>query len=94
MSKVPSDARTTPATYAIPEKAHFNLVQIAFFVRLMAHLTENGTNASIPNARLAPDAMGWCFANLSKEMDAIVDAIHYSGDMQRSQTKSVRARVN
>ncbi|KGQ20385.1 hypothetical protein LF41_922 [Lysobacter dokdonensis DS-58] len=77
-------------------------MQIAYFIRLMAHLTESGTPASVQNARLAPDAIGWCFANLSKEMDAVMSTIQFASsaptdntvDRAASRPKQQRACAN
>lgn len=79
-----SKSTAAPTVYAIPEQAHFALVQINYFLRLMAYLTETGTKASSHDARLRPDSLGWCFSGLAKEIDAIVGAIHYSDDIARS----------
>ena len=75
MSKVLNDPRTSTAVFGLPEPAHFSLVQIAYFMRLMAQLTKPGTNASDYEAILRPNALGWCFSSLSKELDAILGAI-------------------
>ncbi|MUV15195.1 XAC0095 family protein [Noviluteimonas gilva] len=75
MSNVLKDPRTSTAVFGIPEPAHFSLVQIAYFMRLMAQLTKPGSNASDYEAILRPNSLGWCFSSLSKELDAILGAI-------------------
>lgn len=72
---------STSTVFALPEQARFSLVQVAFFVRLMAQITQPGTSASIHKPRIAPDAFGWCFANLSKEIDTILDSTFFSHDL-------------
>jgi hypothetical protein len=84
MSKDLHDPRTSTAVLSIPEPAHFSLVQIAYFVRLMAHLTEPGTNASNYDAILRPNSLGWYFSNLSRELDAIIDATYLAGEGPKS----------
>ncbi len=92
MSKVVNDPRTSTAVLAIPEPAHFSLVQIAYFVRLMAHLTQPGGSASDHDARLRPSALGWCFSNLSKELDAIIEATYLADDAAKQPGKSAASR--
>jgi hypothetical protein len=75
MSKALKDPRTSTAVFGLPEPAHFSLVQIAYFMRLMAQLTEPGTNASNYEAILRPNSLGWCFSSLSKELDSILGSI-------------------
>lgn len=73
MSKV-ADARPAPTVYTIPEQAHIALVEMAYFLRMMAYLTEPGSKASDYEAQLRPTALSWCFSNLSKEIDTILGA--------------------
>ena len=84
MSKV-ADARPAPTVYTIPEQAHIALVEMAYFLRMMAHLTEPGSNASNHDAQLRPTALSWCFSSLSKEIDTILGSTHFSNSVTSSQ---------
>ena len=74
-----------PAVYALPEHAHLELIQLRDHLRLMAQLTECGSNASRHDARLRPDALAWWFTRLARDVDGIVDATYWS-----AQTGGVR----
>jgi hypothetical protein len=87
MSKV-ADARPAPTVYEIPEQAHIALVEMAYFLRMMAHLTEPGSNASKRDAQLRPTALSWCFSSLSKEIDTILGATHCSDAIANSSRSS------
>ena len=84
MSKALKDPRTSTAVFGLPEPAHFSLVQIAYFMRLMSQLTEPGTNASNYEVILRPNSLGWCFSSLSKELDAILGAVSHSPGITNS----------
>ncbi len=93
MSKV-ADARPAPTVIAIPEEAHFSLVQVAYFLHLMKQLTEPGTNASNYEAHLRPSALSWCFSSLSKEIDAIIGATYFSEDVPNGpREKAVKKKL-
>ena len=67
-----------PAVYALPEHAHLELIQLRDHLRLMAQLTECGSNASRHDARLRPDALAWWFTRLARDVGGIVDATYWS----------------
>ena len=73
-----------PTVYALPEHAHVELIQLRDHLRLMAQLTEVGSNASRHDARLRPDALVWWFSRLSKDIDDIVGATYWSGEVAES----------
>lgn len=83
MSKV-DDTRPAPTVYTIPEQAHIALVEMAYFLRMMAHLTEPGSNASGRDAQLRPTALSWCFSSLSREIDTILGASYFSNSVTRT----------
>ena len=60
--------------YALPEAAHLKLVQLCEHLRLMVQLTALGSPASDPDARLRPDALGWWFSRLERDLDEIISA--------------------
>ena len=91
MSKV-ADTRPAPTVLAIPEHAHFSLVQVAYFLRLMANLTEPGTNASNYEAQLRPSALSWCFSSLSKEIDAFLCATYPSDEIDTGRREKTTKR--
>ena len=94
MSKATNTPNTTPAVFAIPEHAHLSLVQVKFFLSMMARLTEPGTNASRHDAQLRPDSLAWCFSSLSKEIDAIVGATYYSNEVAEGAEARKKRKTN
>ena len=95
MSKA-ADARPAPSVFTIPEQAHLSLVEMACFLRMMAHLTEPGSRASDHDARLRPTALSWCFSSLSKEIDAVIGATYVSTaakSVNNSVTRGSKKRV-
>jgi hypothetical protein len=94
MSKATNATHARPTVYAIPEHAHLALVQVKFFLSMMARLTEPGTNASRHDAQLRPDSLAWCFSSLSKEIDAIVGATYYSNEVAGMAEARNRRRTN
>ncbi|MUV14572.1 XAC0095 family protein [Noviluteimonas gilva] len=90
MSKV-DDTRPAPTVYTIPEQAHIALVEMAYFLRMMAHLTEPGSKASDYEAKLRPTALSWCFSSLSKEIDTILGAT-YCAEEPAKASRSAKAR--
>lgn len=81
MSDVSKAQSATPAVYALPEHAHLELIQLRDHLRLMAQLTECGTNASRHDARLRPDALAWWFSRLSRDISGVVDATYWSNEV-------------
>jgi hypothetical protein len=69
-----------PAVFVITEQAHLELIQIRDHLRLLAFLTDTGSNASRHDALLRPDALAWWFSRLSRDIDQIVDAAEWSSD--------------
>ena len=60
--------------FFLPAAAHLSLIQMRDHLRLLARLTDTGTVASDLAARVAPDAMAWCFAHLARDLDAVIGA--------------------
>jgi len=81
MQDVPNAHPAAPAVYALPEHAHVELIQLRDHLRLMAQLTECGSNASRHDARLRPDALAWWFSRLSRDISCIVDATYWSNEV-------------
>lgn len=94
MSKATNTPHATPAVFAIPEHAHLALVQVKFFLSMMARLTEPGTNASRHDSQLRPDSLAWCFSSLSKEIDAIVGATYYSNEVAEAAEARKKRRTS
>jgi hypothetical protein len=67
-----------PTVYVLPEQAHLALVQMRDHLRLLARLTETGTEASCHDNILRPDAMAWCFSRLARDLDDIVGVAYWS----------------
>jgi hypothetical protein len=88
MSAKPKAQPATPAVYALPEHAHLELIQLRDHLRLMAQLTECGSNASRHDARLRPDALAWWFTRLARDVAGIVDATYWSSDVASGATSS------
>ncbi|MCC8363844.1 hypothetical protein LK996_12245 [Lysobacter sp. A6] len=84
MSEAPSAQTHAPTVYALPEHAHVELIQLRDHLRLMAQLTECGSNASRHDARLRPDALAWWFSRLSRDISAVVDATYFSSEVASS----------
>ena len=78
------DATRAPTVFALPEESHAELVKLCGHLRLMAQLTAAGGNASMPDQRLGPDAMAWCFSRLAKEVESIIEAAWYSAELVNS----------
>ena len=81
MSATTDTPRRTFTVFAIPEEAHFTLLQIGNHARLMAELTAPGTQASKHDARLRPDALSWNFSRMAKELDDIIAVSYFSTEL-------------
>jgi len=81
MSATPDTPRRPFTVFAIPEEAHFSLLQIGNHARLMAELTAPGTQASKHDARLRPDALAWNFSRMAKEIDDILSVSYFSTEL-------------
>ena len=80
----PGAPHPAPTVYALPEHAHVELIQLRDHLRLMAQLTEVGSNASRHDARLRPDALAWWFSRLSRDIDAVVNATYWVKEVAES----------
>jgi len=67
-------AKPASPAVIIPQAAHLSLIQMRDHLRLLARLTDTGTVASALDARVAPDAMAWCFSRLARDLDAVIGA--------------------
>lgn len=63
----------SPTVFALPEHAHDELVDVRNQLRLLARLT---VSVTATRAR-------WCFARLSRDLDAVLDATHAPDDAAR-----------
>ncbi len=90
MSLVTDAPLRAPTVYALPEAAHLQLVQMCEHLRLMAQLTELGSNASNPDARLRPDALGWWFSRLERDIDEIISASSVCVELANAHAASCR----
>ena len=52
--------------------------EFAIVLRLLARLTDTGTEASCHDNVLRPDAMAWCFSRLARDLDDIVGVTYWS----------------
>ena len=94
MRNASSEQRPAPVVYALPEKAHLELVEIHEHLRLLARLTEPGTAASDHDNLLRPTAMAWWFKRLRRDVRRILNSTHFSSELQRqheAQTSSHRS---
>ena len=66
-----------PTVLVVPDSAQLSLIQLRDHLRLLCQLTETGTVASDHDNLLHPDALTWWFSRLARDLDEIVDAIHY-----------------
>ena len=80
MSIVPCVQAPAPTVYVISEQAHLELIQLRDHLRLMAKLTQPGSNASRHDVLLHPHALAWWFSRMSKDVDDIVDAAFWSAE--------------
>ena len=84
-----------PTVYVLPEQAHLALVQMRDHLRLLARLTDTGTEASRHDAVLRPDAMAWCFSRLARDLDDIVGVTYWSeAAAEDAARKGKRVRAN
>ena len=86
MSIVPCVQAPAPTVYVITEQAHLELIQLRDHLRLMAKLTQPGSNASRHDVLLHPHALAWWFSRMSKDVDDIVDAAFWSAAANRDAT--------
>jgi hypothetical protein len=77
MQNVPQANDPTPTVFVLPEQARVDLIQMRNHLRLLALLTEVGSQASRHDALMRPDTLGWWFSRLSKDIDEIVDATYW-----------------
>jgi hypothetical protein len=76
MQQVSCAAPCAPAVYALPEKAHFRLIQMRNHLRLLASLTETGTTSR--HAQVNPEAFAWWFSRLARDIDGVIDAAYWT----------------
>ena len=75
-----------PAMYALPEKAHLELVEMHEHLRLLERLAEPGTAASNCDNVLHPHAMSWWFKRLRRDVARVLKATHFSPELNSRET--------
>ncbi|MUV15338.1 XAC0095 family protein [Noviluteimonas gilva] len=68
----------------VSETAKFDLIRLREHLRLLSKLTDTGTAASGYDQLLHPDALGWWFSRIARDLDEIVEEIHYCPDIDRA----------
>ena len=66
------------ANFILPEPAHFSLVQLRDYARLMARITEQGSHTSILHPDVRADAFSLSYAHIAQDLDAVLDAASYA----------------
>ena len=72
MKDVPRVRQHAPVMYALPEKAHLELVEMHEHLGLLERLAEPGTAASNCNTVLHPHAMSWWFKRLRRDIARVL----------------------
>ncbi|MUV13488.1 XAC0095 family protein [Noviluteimonas gilva] len=88
MSLATAAPQRAPTVYALPESAHIELVQMRNHLQLMAQLTELGSGAIGPDARLRPEALGWWFSRLQRDIDAVISASSFCIELANAHAAS------
>ena len=81
MKDAPRVRQKAPAMYALPEKAHLELVEMHEHLRLLERLAEPGTAASLWNTALHPHAMAWWFKRLRRDVARVLKSTHCSPEL-------------
>ena len=93
MSLATAAPQRAPTVYALPESAHIELVQMRNHLQLMAQLTELGSGAIGPDARLLrPEALGWWFSRLQRDIDGIISASSFCFEFAAAHAASCEPR--
>lgn len=71
----------TPTVLVVAESAQLTLIQMRDHMRLLARLTETGTVASAYDNLLRPDSLAWWFSRLARDLEEIVEEIHYDHEV-------------
>ena len=77
-SSTPHDG--TPTVFCIPEEAHFEMVKMRDFMRVMSRLVQPGTAAGDYDFVLRPYALSWLITQLWTELDRVIEATYWSAD--------------
>ena len=87
MKDASSARHQTPVMYALPEKAHLELVEMHEHLGLLVRLAEPGTAASNCNTVLHPHAMSWWFKRLRRDIARVLKATHYAPELNSRETR-------
>ena len=77
-----SNPRRPPAVYALPERAHLELVELREHMRLMGRLAEPVTAASDHDHTLHPHALAWMCKRIGRDIGRVLKATYWSADVQ------------
>jgi hypothetical protein len=86
MKDAPRVTKQAPAVYALPEKAHLELVEMHEHLGLLVRLAEPGTAASNCDTVLHPHAMSWWFKRFRRDIARVLKATHYSPELNPRET--------
>ena len=74
--------RREPAVYALPEKSHFELVELRDYMRLMGRLAEPSSASYDDDKRLRPHAFAWVFKRIGRDVERVIKSTYWSADVQ------------
>ena len=94
MKDASSARHQTPVMYALPEKAHLELVEMHEHLGLLVRLAEPGTAASNCNTVLHPHAMSWWFKRLRRDIARVLKAIQSRDAEEAEQATADYLRKN
>ncbi|MGO4550084.1 XAC0095 family protein [Lysobacter sp. 2RAF19] len=73
-----------PAVYALPEKAHLELVELREHMRVMGRLAEPGTEASSGYDKLLRShSFAWIFKRIGRDITRVLDSTYWSAEVQK-----------
>jgi hypothetical protein len=73
--------RCAPAVLVLPERSHFELVELRDHVRLMGRLAEPGPASIDDDKRLRPHAFAWVFKRIGRDIERVIKSTYWSADV-------------
>ena len=75
--------RSAPAVLVLPEKSHFELVELRDHMRLLGRLAEPGPASIDDDKRLRPHAFAWVFKRIGRDIERVIKSTYWSADVHR-----------